>query len=301
MSLVIVGSVAFDTIETPWQRKEKIVGGSCTYCALAASYFTRPKIVAVVGEDFPRDVLRFLQKRAIDLEGLKIVPGGKTFFWEGRYGFDPNQRKTVQTQLNVFQDFRPEIPPSYRKADILFLANIDPDLQESVCRQVEAPRLVAMDTMGLWIESKPAALRRVLQNVDILFANDEEIRMLTDEWNLVKAGKKILAQGPRVVIVKKGEHGALVFGKNLVFGIMAHPSEAVVDPTGAGDSFAGGFLGYLDKVKTFGRKDIRRAVVYGSVLASFTIEDFGIGRFRSLTKREIAARFLHFKKLVSFD
>jgi sugar/nucleoside kinase (ribokinase family) len=301
MSLVIVGSVAFDTIETPWQRKEKIVGGSCTYCALAASYFTQPKIVAVVGEDFPKETIRLFKKRAIDLQGLKIVPGGKTFFWEGRYGFDPNQRSTVRTELNVFQDFKPEIPPSYKKADILFLANIDPDLQENICRQVEKPKLVAMDTMGLWIESKPAALRRVLQKVDILFANDEEIRMLTDEWNLIKAGKKILGRGPSLVIVKKGEHGALVFGKDLIFGVLAHPSEDVIDPTGAGDSFAGGFLGYLDKVKRFDKREIRRAAVYGSVLASFTIEDFGINRFRSLTKREIAGRFLHFKHLVSFE
>ena len=301
MSLVIVGSVAFDTIETPWQRKEKIVGGSCTYCALAASYFTRPKIVAVVGEDFPKQAIRLFQKRKIDLEGLKIVPGGKTFFWDGRYGLDPNQRSTVKTELNVFQDFRPEIPPAYKKADILFLANIDPDLQENVCRQVEKPKLVAMDTMRLWIESKPAALRRVLRSVDILFANDEEIRLLTQEQNLIKAGKKILRQGPALVVVKKGEHGALVFGKSLVFGIMAHPHEDVVDPTGAGDSFAGGFLGYLDRVKRFGRKEIRRASVYGSVLASFTIEDFGINRYRSLTKREVAARFIHFKRLVSFE
>jgi sugar/nucleoside kinase (ribokinase family) len=301
MSLVIVGSVAFDTIETPWQRKEKIVGGSCTYCALAASYFTRPKIVAVVGEDFPKEAIRLFQKRNIDLEGLKIVPRGKTFFWEGRYGLDPNQRATIRTELNVFQDFRPEIPPAYKKADLLFLANIDPDLQENVCRQVEKPKLVAMDTMRLWIESKPAALRRVLKKVDILFANDEEIRMLTEERNLIKAGKKIIRQGPALVIVKKGEHGALVFGEGLVFGIMAHPCEDVVDPTGAGDSFAGGFLGYLDRVKRFGQKEIRRAAVYGSVLASFTIEDFGINRYRSLTKREIAGRFLHFRRLVSFE
>ncbi len=301
MSLVIVGSVAFDTIETPWQRKEKIVGGSCTYCALAASYFTQPKIVAVVGEDFPLEMIRFFKKRKIDLEGLKIVPGGKTFFWEGRYGYDPNQRSTVKTELNVFEDFRPEIPPAYRRADILFLANIDPDLQDNICRQVEKPKLVAMDTMGLWIESKPATLRRVLKKVDLLFANDEEIRMLTEERNLIKAGRKILGQGPSLVIVKKGEHGALVFGKDLIFGLMAHPCEDVVDPTGAGDSFAGGFLGYLDQVQRFGKTEVRRAAVYGSVLASFTIEDFGIERFRCLTKGQITSRFTHFKKLVSFE
>jgi sugar/nucleoside kinase (ribokinase family) len=300
MSLVIVGSVAFDTIETPWERKEKIVGGSCTFCSLAASYFTRPKIVAAVGEDFPQETIDFFKERNIDVQGLNIVPGGKTFHWQGRYGFDPNQRETLRTDLNVFENFKPEIPPSYKKADILFLANIDPDLQENIFLQVEKPKLTAMDTIGLWIESKPESLRRVLENVDIYFANDEEIRMLTGERNIIKAGKKIITQGPSLVVVKKGEHGALVFGRNLLFGIMAHPCEDVIDPTGAGDSFAGGFLGYLDKVRSFSKTEIRRAAVYGSVMASFTIEDFGIDRFRTLKPREIRARFEHFKKLVSF-
>jgi len=300
MSLVIVGSVAFDTIETPWERKEKIVGGSCTYCSLAASFFTRPKIVAVVGEDFPKDMIDFLKKKNIDLKGLKIVPGGRTFHWQGRYGYDPNQRETVRTDLNVFENFRPEIPASYKKADILFLANIDPDIQEAIFLQVEKPRLTAMDTIGLWIQSKPASLLRVLKKVDVFFANDEEVRMLTDERNLIKAGKKILGLGPSLVILKKGEHGALIFGEDLVFGIMAHPCEDVVDPTGAGDSFAGGFLGYLDKTRSFSQKEIRRAAVYGSVMASFTIEGYGIDRYKTLKPREVRSRFESFKKLVSF-
>jgi sugar/nucleoside kinase (ribokinase family) len=300
MSLVIVGSVAFDTIETPWERKEKIVGGSCSYCSLAASYFTRPKIVAVVGEDFPVEIIDFFKKRRIDLQGLKVVPGGKTFHWQGRYGYDPNKRETVRTDLNVFADFRPEIPPSYKRADILFLANIDPDLQEAILLQVDKPKLVAMDTIGLWIESKREALMRVLAGVNIFFANDEEIRMLTDERNLIKAARKILLMGPTSVIVKKGEHGALVLSGDFVFGVLAHPCEDVIDPTGAGDSFAGGFLGYLDKAKSFRQPEMRRAAVYGSVMASFTIEDFGIDRFRTLKPQEIEARFLHFKKLVSF-
>jgi sugar/nucleoside kinase (ribokinase family) len=300
MSLVIVGSVAFDTIETPWERKEKIVGGSCTYCSLAASYFTRPKIVAVVGEDFPKDTISFLKKRNIDLRGLKIVPGGKTFHWQGRYGYDPNQRETVRTDLNVFENFRPEIPASYKKADIIFLANIDPDIQENIFLQVEKPKLVAMDTIGLWISSKPTTLLRVLKSVDIFFVNDEEIRMLTNERNLIRAGKKILGMGPSLVILKKGEHGALVFGPDLLFGILAHPCEDVIDPTGAGDSFAGGFLGYLDKVRSFSTREIRRAAVFGSVMASFTIEDFGIDRFKTLKPGEIQSRFEHFKKLISF-
>ncbi len=286
MSLVIVGSVAFDTIETPWERRERIVGGSCTYCALAASYFTRPGIVAVVGEDFPAETVAFLRRR-IDLKGLKIVPGGKTFFWQGRYGYDPNQRETVRVNLNVFEAFRPEIPAAYRKADILFLANIDPDLQESILRQVEKPRLVALDTIGLWIETKRDALLRVLRDTNIYFGNDEEIRMLTGERNLIRAGRKVLEHGPSLVVLKKGEHGALVFGKDMTFGIMAHPCEDVVDPTGAGDAFAGG-------------REIKRAAVYGSAMASFTIEDFGIDRFRTLKSKEVEERFRHFKALMSF-
>jgi sugar/nucleoside kinase (ribokinase family) len=300
MSLVIVGSVAFDTIETPWERREKIVGGSGTYCALAASYFTRPKVVAVVGEDFPEDVIAFLRKRKVDLRGLEVIPGGKTFHWQGRYGTDPNQRETIRTDLNVFQDFRPEIPPSYTKTDILFLANIDPDVQESVVRQVAKPRLTAMDTIGLWINTKREALLRVLRQVDVFFANDEEVRMLTNERNLIKAGKRILEMGPSFVVLKKGEHGALILGRNQVFGILAYPCENVVDPTGAGDSFAGGFLGYLDKVETFTWPEIKRAAAYGSALASFVIEDFGIDRFKTLTLREIEERFLRFRRNASF-
>lgn len=300
MSLVIVGSVAFDTIETPWERREKIIGGSCSYVALAASYFTRPGIVAVVGDDFPAETLAFFKKRRIDLKGLKIVPGGKTFHWQGRYGYDPNQRETVRTDLNVFQDFRPEIPPSYRKADILFLANIDPDLQELIFNQVEKPRLTALDTICLWIQSKPDAFLRVLKRVDIFFANDEEVRMIANESNLIKAAKKIQALGPKIVICKKGEHGALLFGPDAIFGVPALPCETVVDPTGAGDSFAGGFLGYLDSVGKINAAAMRKAAVYGSVMASFTIEGFGIDRYPKLKKADVDARFLQFKKLVSF-
>ena len=300
MSLVIVGSVAFDTIETPRERKEKIVGGSCTYCSLAASFFTRPGIVAVVGQDFPKSMLAFFKKRGIDLAGLKVVRGGKTFHWQGRYGQDPNQRETVRTDLNVFSDFRPEIPDSYRKAGILFLANIDPDLQETIFEQVEKPRLTAMDTIGLWIQSKPEALLRVLRKVDVFFANDEEARMLTGETNLVRAAKRLREMGPRFVILKKGEHGALVFGPDIVFGLPARPCEDVVDPTGAGDSFAGGFLGYLDQAGRLGRREIRRAAVYGSVMASFTIEDFGVGRYKTLRPADVEARFREFRALAAF-
>jgi len=300
MSLVIVGSVAFDTLETPRGRQEKIVGGSGTYCSLAASFFTKPMAVAVVGEDFPKEMIEFLKSRGVDTRGLEVRPG-KTFHWEARYGEDPNQRTTIRTELNVFENFMPQLPPDYRKADIVFLANIDPDLQGDILAQVEAPKLVAMDTINLWIKTKRASLLKVLDKVNIYFANDEEIKMLAKEINLIKAGKKILEMGPSLVVIKKGEHGALVLGEKFVFGVLAHPCEEVVDPTGAGDSFAGAFLGYLDKVDAFEKEEkIRKASVYGSVLASFVIEDFGINRFKTLSLQEIENRFRLFKKLVSF-
>lgn len=299
MSLVIVGSLAFDTIETPWGRREKIVGGSGTYCSLAASFFTRPKIVGVVGDDFPPDVLALFKTKKIDTRGLEVRPG-KTFHWEGHYGQDPNLRETIRTELNVFEDFRPKLPVSYRSADILFLANIDPDLQDDILSQMRKPELVAMDTIKLWITTKPEAIWRVLEKVNILFVNDEEIKLMTGETNLVKAAKKILSSGPRLLVAKKGEHGALVFGRDFVFGVLGRLSENVVDPTGAGDSFAGGFLGYLDKMGKATRPNLRRAAVYGSVLASFTIEDFGIERLKGLKKKDIETRFLEFRRLVSF-
>jgi sugar/nucleoside kinase (ribokinase family) len=300
MSLVIVGSLAFDTIETPTERRERIVGGSGTYCALAASFFTRPKVVGVVGRDFPREAIELLESRRIDLGGLQVKPG-KTFHWEGRYGSDPNQRTTIRTDLNVFRDFHPELPPAYRSADILFLANIDPDLAGPVLAQLrKRPAVVALDTIRFWIETKPEALFRTLTGVDVFFANDEEVKLLAGEGNLIKAGRRLLERGPRLLVVKKGEHGALVFAKTFLFAVPAHPCEDVVDPTGAGDCFAGGFLGSLDKAGRRGPSDLRRAAVFGSVVASFAIEDFGIDRFKTLTRREIEARYKVFKRLVSF-
>ena len=301
MSLLIVGSLAFDTIETPRERREKIAGGSGTYCALAASFFTEPRVVGVVGQDFPPEVMDLFHARRIDTRGVELRPG-KTFHWEGRYGHDPNQRTTVRTDLNVFGDFRPLIPAELKDNDIVFLANVDPDLMEFVLSQVSPPRLTALDTINFWIQTKPEALLKSLERVDVFFANDEEVKMLTREVNLIRAAKKILERGPKIVITKKGEHGALVFGRDLFFGVIAHPCEDVVDPTGAGDSFAGGFLGYLDKALSFGRnkKKIRKAAVFGSVIASFAIEDFGIDRFRRLSAAEIEERFRSFKKLVTF-
>jgi sugar/nucleoside kinase (ribokinase family) len=300
MSLVIVGSVAFDSLETPHGRREKIVGGSGTYCSLASSFFTDPKIVAVVGDDFPEETIELFKNRGIDVRGLEIQPG-KTFHWEARYGDDPNQRTTIKTELNVFEGFSPRLPPDYKEADIVFLANIDPDLQEDILSQVKHPKLVAMDTINLWIKTKPEPLLRVLEKVNVYFANDEEIRMLAKETNLIKAGKKLLERGPSFVVIKKGEHGALVLGKDSVFGVLAYPCEKVIDPTGAGDSFAGGFLGYLDKINAYNKEEeIRKASVYGSVMASFIIEDFGISRFKSLQLEDIKKRFSQFRKLVSF-
>jgi len=300
MSLVIVGSLAFDTIETPHDRKEMIVGGSGTYCCLAASFFTQPKMVGVIGEDFPKEIIDLFQRRGIDTQGIERKEG-KTFHWEGRYGIDPNQRTTIKTELNVFEDFHPHIPDSYISADIVFLGNIDPDQQESILAQIEKPELIAMDTINLWIKSKQSSLLRVLEKVHVFFANDEEVKMLAGEMNLIKAGKRLFERGPSCIVIKKGEHGALVLGRDFVFGVLAHPCERVIDPTGAGDCFAGGFLGYLDKTGAFqDAKEFRKAAVYGSVLASFAIEDFGIDRLKSLTSQEIEKRFMDFKKLVSF-
>jgi sugar/nucleoside kinase (ribokinase family) len=299
MSLVIVGSLAFDTIETPEVRKEKIVGGSCTYCSLAASFFTAPKIVGVVGEDFPQETIDLFKKREIDIEGLEFAQG-KTFHWEGLYGHDPNQRTTVKLELNVFADFKPQLPPSYLGAEFVFLANIHPELQEDIRTQFTSPKWMAMDTIAHWIENNREPLLQVLEKCHVFFCNDEEVKLLTNEVNLLKAGKRILEMGPAYVVIKKGEHGALMLGKDFVFGVLAHPCEEVVDPTGAGDSFAGGFLGYLDSVNTVNDKELRRAAVFGSVMASFTIEDFGIERFKSLTLPEVKTRYSEFRKFVTF-
>ncbi len=300
MSLVIIGSLAFDSVETPFGKRERIIGGSGTYCALAASFFTRPGLVGVVGDDFPEHELEFFRKKRIDVRGVEVRTG-KTFFWEARYGDDPNERSTLRTEPNVFESFRPRLPSQYRKADLVFLGNIDPDIQDDILAQFQGPKIVAMDTINFWIRTKPASLLRVLEKVHIYFGNDEEVRLLTGEKNLLKAGRTILERGPRLAVIKKGEHGALVLRRDSVFGILAHPCEEVVDPTGAGDSFAGGFLGYLDRQKAFDdEKEIRRAAVYGSVLASFVIEDFGISRLKTLSSREIEQRYALFKKLVSF-
>jgi sugar/nucleoside kinase (ribokinase family) len=299
MSLVIVGSVAFDTIRTPWGSRERIVGGSGTYCSLAASYFTRPRIVGVVGRDFPRKTLALLRSRGVDIEGLKMK-AGKTFHWEGKYEEDPNRRTTVRTELNVFADFRPEVPARYRSSRIVYLANLNPEHHDFVLAQFRKTAVLAMDTIRLWVDTKREALLKELGRVDVFFANDEEARLITGEMNLIKAGKALVGLGPKLVLLKKGEHGALVFGRDFIFGVMGYPCEQVIDPTGAGDSFAGGFLGCLDKTPGLAGRDVRRAAVYGSVMASFVIEDFGIGRFLTLDLSQVEERFKQFQTLSTF-
>jgi sugar/nucleoside kinase (ribokinase family) len=300
MSLLVVGSMALDSVETPFGRREEVLGGSATYFSTAASFFGPVRLVATVGEDFPDEHLLFLADRGVDLAGLVRQPG-KTFRWKGRYEFDLNTAHTLDTQLNVFAHFAPELPQAWRGSEYVFLGNIDPDLQRDVLDQVRAPRFVAMDTMNFWITSKRESLQKTLRRVDMLFVNDAEARQLAGEHNVVKAARRILSLGPRAVVVKRGEYGALFFARDHLFAASAYPLASLFDPTGAGDSFAGGFMGYLARA---GREDpevLRRAIVLGSVLASFAVEQFSLERLRTLGQDEIRARFAEFRQLVHFD
>ncbi len=300
MSLLVVGSVALDSLETPFGRREDVLGGSASYFSACASYFAPTRVVAVVGEDFPEEHVRFLASRGVDLTGLVRRPG-RTFRWKGRYEFDLNTAHTLDTQLNVFAEFRPELPAAHRDSDYVFLGNIDPDLQRAVLDQVRAPRFVACDTMNFWISSKRDSLLKTLRRVDMLFVNDAEARQLADEHNVVKAARRILSFGPRAVVVKRGEYGALFFSGDEVFAASAYPLPAVFDPTGAGDSFAGGFMGYVARSRREDPGTMRRAIVLGSVLASFTVEQFSLDRLRTLRPEEITARFAEAKQLAHFD
>ena len=300
MEILVVGSVAFDTVETPFGRGNDILGGSATYFSTAASFFTGVQLVAVVGEDFPAEHRAFLAARNIDLTGLQVAPG-RTFRWKGRYGFDLNEAQTLETQLNVFEGFRPDLPGNFRDAEVVFLANIDPELQLEVVHQVRRPRIIACDTMNFWIAGKREALLRTLGKVDILIINEGETRQLANQANLVKAARTILALGPKTLVVKRGEYGVLVFGEHSVFSIPAYPLEEVFDPTGAGDTFAGGFIGYLAATGNFSDAAIRKATVFGSVMASFTVEDFSLDRLRSLSWPEIEERFRLFQALTAFQ
>jgi sugar/nucleoside kinase (ribokinase family) len=300
VSLLVVGSVAFDALESPYGKVERTVGGAATYFAVAASFFAPVSLVAIVGEDFnAKDELVF-RGRHIDTEGLERA-AGKTFFWAGKYSENLNERVTLATDLNVFAGFKPRLPEKYKSSKYVFLANIAPDLQRDVLKQVKGkPKLAALDTMNYWIERTPSELRETLRHVDILMINDSETRQLSNEHNLLRAAKHIFKMGPSTLVVKRGEYGAMMVDKRGVFCVPAFPLEEPHDPTGAGDSFAGGFMGYLARAKDLSDATLRRAMVYGSVMGSFTVERFGLDRLLALKRSEIHARARHFAKLTQF-
>ena len=302
MSLVVVGTVAFDDIETPFGRAERVIGGACTYISLAASYFVKPvKIVSVAGGDFPTDMLEYLQRRGVDLEGLQIRPNEKSFFWAGKYYRDFNTRDTLDTQLNVLATFDPVLPPSYRQPEFLMLGNLTPEVQMRVLTQLRRrPKLIAMDTMNFWMNSAMSDLLKVMKKVDVLTINDEEARQLSGEHSLVKAAKVIHKMGPRFLVIKKGEHGALLFHRGEVFFAPALPLAEVTDPTGAGDTFAGGFMGWLAKTGDTSMSNMRLAIIYGSAMASFCVEKFSIENLQGLTPAMIQKRVRQFADLVHF-
>lgn len=303
MSLLVVGSVAFDAIETPFGKTDKIVGGAATYISLCSSYFTKDvQLVGVVGEDFPQAAIDDFTKHGVDIEGLQIKKGEKSFFWSGRYHNDMNSRDTLITELNVLADFDPIIPEAYKNADYVMLGNLTPNIQKTVVeRMAKRPKLIVMDTMNFWMEIAMDDLRETIKLVDVLTINDEEARQLSGEYSLVKAAAKILAMGPKFLIIKKGEHGALLFHAKEVFYAPALPLEEVFDPTGAGDTFAGGFIGYLAKTDDISFENMKRAIIYGSAMASFCVEKFGTERLMGLTEAEINERVGQFKKLSHFE
>jgi sugar/nucleoside kinase (ribokinase family) len=301
LALLVVGSLALDSVATPFDKVEDALGGSATYISLSSGYFARPVyLVGTVGEDFPNKYIDLLKKHEIDLEGMKIVPG-KTFRWSGKYHYDLNVRDTLLTELNVFEKFDPVIPDKFRKAEFICLGNIDPVLQMKVLDQMESPRFVVCDTMNYWIEGKKDDLMKLLPRVSVLIINDSEARLLADEPNLVKAAKLIREMGPKILIIKKGEHGALLFMDNAVFSAPAFPMESIFDPTGAGDTFAGGFIGYLHKTQELTFENMKCAVIYGSVMASFCVEKFSTGGLEDLSPVKIRERFREFQKLSKFD
>jgi sugar/nucleoside kinase (ribokinase family) len=299
MSILVVGSLALDSVETPFGKVDNVLGGSAVYFSVAASFFTKVHLVGVIGKDFPETHLQFLEQRGIDLQGLKQEEG-KTFRWCGKYGYDLNEAHTLTTELNVFERFDPTIPLTYRNLKYIFLANIDPELQLRVLKQVNRPQVVALDTMDFWIENKLTQLKETLKLVDILIINEAEARELTQEYNLVKAARLILEQGPKTLIIKQGTYGALMFTNSSIFSAPAYPLEVTLDPTGAGDSFAGGFMGHLARSGKLNDEVIRQAIIFGSVMASFCVEQFSIERFQSLTYQEIINRFNEFLNLTCF-
>lgn len=302
MSLLIVGSLAYDSIETPYEKVEDALGGSSSYISLASSYFTKPiEIVGVVGDDFKSEHLQLFKDKNIGLEGVQIIEGGKTFRWGGKYHHDFNQRDTIYTDLNVFADFNPVIPESCKESEYVMLGNIDPALQLSVLDQVRNSKFVVCDTMNLWIDIKKDDLLKVLKRIDVIIVNDSEAKLLTSEPNVIKAAKLIKGMGPKIVIIKKGEHGALLFAEDKIFSAPALPMEVVFDPTGAGDTFAGGFIGYLHRTKDHSFENLKRAVVYGSTLASFCVEHFSTRGIENLDTEKIKNRFNQFVELARFE
>jgi sugar/nucleoside kinase (ribokinase family) len=299
-AVLIVGSVAIDSVKTPLGEVDDVLGGAAVYSSVAASFFAPVGIVGVVGEDFPPEHLDFLRSRGVDLHGLQVQPG-KTFRWKGFYDFDVNQAHSLETHLNVFEQFRPTIPDAYRDAPYVFLANIDPELQLEVLNQVRQPKLTLCDTMNFWIEGKRDALLRVLERVDVAFMNDAEARQLCGTFSLVKAARQIMSLGPKTVVIKKGEHGAVMFTEDSHFSAPSFPLEEVRDPTGAGDTFEGGFIGYVAMKDDIREANLRKAVVHGSVLASYNVEDFSLGRMRTLTRDEIEDRYQEFRRIAFFE
>ena len=300
MGVLVVGSVALDSVKTPFGEVQDALGGSATFFSVAAAYFTDVSVVAVVGADFPERHVEFLKSRGIDTSGL-VVEEGETFRWAGVYGYDLNDRDTIYTKLNVFENFLPRIPDRLAASEFVFLANIDPELQLSVLDQVSSPKLVACDTMNFWIESKKEVLSRLLKKVDVMIMNDSECRELAGEPNLIKAARMVLDMGPKTIVVKKGEHGALMADRESFFSAPAFPCEDVFDPTGAGDSFAGGFMGQLAKTKDVSAANIRRAVIFGTVMASFCVEQFSVDGMASLDQADIEDRFRALKDLSNFE
>lgn len=301
--LLIVGTVAFDAIETPFGKTDKILGGAATFIGLSASFFNvESGIISVVGDDFPQEYLDLLTQNNIDISGIEIVKGGKTFFWSGRYHNDMNSRDTLETQLNVLADFQPKVPASFASSDIVMLGNLHPAVQMSVLNQMEnKPKLVILDTMNFWMDCALTELLEVIQKVDVITINDGEARQLSGEYSLVKAAAKIQTMGPKYVVIKKGEHGALLFHEDKAFFAPALPLEEVFDPTGAGDTFAGGFAGFLAQSENISFENMKNAVIYGSNLASFSVEKFGTERMQNLTKDEVLQRLQQFKSLTQFD
>ena len=300
MSVLIVGSVALDSVTTPFGEVKEVLGGSATYSSFSASFYSPVNLVGVVGKDFPEKHISLLKERNITIDGLQ-VEDGKTFRWAGYYEYDMNQAHSLSTELNVFSTFHPHIPEQYRSSEFVFLANIDPDLQIEVLNQVRKPKLVVLDTMNYWIQNKKESLQKVISMVDLVLLNDGEARQLCDTPNLVKSAKMVMGMGPKIVIIKKGEHGSLMFTPTTVFSAPAYPLETIFDPTGAGDTFAGGLIGYLAASDDLTDDNLRRAVITGSVLASYNVEDFSLNRLKRLSQDELYSRYRAFQTLIQFD